>query len=396
MLIASLKIRCFSIRQKGVILNINLKEIEYTGNKTSTLSWLEKIFTTEINFGKAELSNQQKEEFYAEAAILLGSGLDIKACLSVIISEQAKQKQKELFQIISEKIINGKNLSDSLLETKKISMFDYYTIKIGEETGRLADVLKQLADHYNRKIKQQRQIVHTFSYPVLVLAVSILVVIFMMTFIVPLFEELFNRFQGDLPVLTRLVLDCSNFVGDNIVLIILFIGAIVLPLFLLRNQEMFRKITSSIVLKIPVLNSVLMKVYLSKFCQTMALLNSAKIPILTSIQLSRKIIGFYPFEKALDDVEDRIINGDLLYEALRRHPIFDAKIISLTKVGEEVNRINEIYQKLNEQYHDEVQYKMTVLDSILEPMLIIITGAFVAVILISMYLPMFKMSNAMF
>jgi len=378
-------------------LTINLKQIKQSqipkpAQSGSTGSW----FNADIRLGSEELALSQKEEFYAEASILLGSGLDIKACLAVIISEQTKKKQKELFHTISEKIVNGKNLSDSLLETKKISLFEYYTLKIGEETGRLAEVLKQLADHYNKKIKQKRQIINTFSYPALVMFTAVLVIIFMMTFIVPLFEELFNRFQGELPALTRWVLQSSKFISANIYLILFFIAGIILTLFLARKRPAFRKIAAAIVLKIPVLNSILIKIYLSKFCQTMALLNSARIPILTSIQLSRKIIGFYPFEKALEDVEQRIINGDLLYEALRRHAVFDPKIVSLTKVGEEVNQLNVIYQKLNEQYHDEVQHRMTILDSILEPILIIFIGLFVAIVLVSMYLPMFKMSNTMF
>ncbi len=378
-------------------MTINLKQIKQSqvpkpAQSGSIGSW----FNADIRLGSEELALSQKEEFYAEASILLGSGLDIKACLAVIISEQTKKKQKDLFHIISEKIVNGKNLSDSLLETKKISLFEYYTLKIGEETGRLAEVLKQLADHYNKKIKQKRQIINTFSYPALVMFTAVLVIIFMMTFIVPLFEELFNRFQGELPALTRWVLQSSKFISANIYLILFFIAASIAALLLVRRHPAFRKIMAAIVLKIPVLNSILIKIYLSKFCQTMALLNSARIPILTSIQLSRKIIGFYPFEKALEDVEQRIINGDLLYEALRRHAVFDPKIISLTKVGEEVNQLNVIYQKLNEQYHDEVQHKMTVLDSILEPILIVFIGLFVAIVLVSMYLPMFKMSNTMF
>lgn len=380
-----------------MILAINLKDIKLksTPDPVQKRS-ADRLFSTKIRFGRDELPMAQKEEFYAEASILLGSGLDIKACLSVIISEQTKKKQKELFETISEKIVNGKNLSDSLLETKKISLFEYYTLKIGEETGRLAEVLKQLAGHYNKKIKQRRQIINTFSYPALVLGTAILVVVFMMTFIVPLFEELFNRFQGELPALTRVVLKSSKFISANISIILFFTVSLATALFFARHHPAFRRLSASLVLRIPLLNTILIRIYLSKFCQTMALLNSARIPILTSIELSAKIIGFYPFEKALEDVRRRIINGDLLYQALRRHAVFDPKIISLTKVGEEVNQLNVIYQKLSEQYHDEVQHKMTVLDSILEPVLIIFIGLFVAIVLISMYLPMFKMSNTMF
>lgn len=379
-------------------MSINFKEIKKrsTVKKEVQPNFIEFILRQELKFGSDELSMAKKEEFYSEASILLGSGLDIKSCLSVIISEQTKKKQIEFFESISEKIVDGRNLSDALQDTKKISPFEYYTLKIGEETGRLADVLKQLADHYNRQIKQKRQIINTFSYPVIVILTAVLVVIFMMTFIVPLFEELFNRFHGELPALTQFILRSSKFIASNIYFILLVLAGIVLSLLLARKHPVYRKIMAAIILKIPVLNSIVIKIYLSKFCQTMALLNSARIPIVTSIQLIRKIIGFYPFEKAFEQIEERIVNGGLLYEALREHSLFDPKIVSLTKVGEEVNQLNVIYQKLNEQYHDEVQHKITLLNSMLEPILIIFIGLFVAVILVSMYLPMFKMSNTMF
>ncbi len=379
-------------------MSININELK-KGPKPKTKNSnhvINSVLNTKIQFRKEELSLAQKESFYSEASILLGSGLDIKTCLEVIISEQTKKKQKLFFETISEKIVNGSNLSESLMESKKISMYEYHTLKIGEESGKITEVLRQLAGHYNKKIKQRRQIINTFSYPVLIISTAVLVVVFMMTFIVPLFEELFNRFQGELPALTKLVLKASDAVSKNIGKIILVIVSIVAFIYFSRQKMFFRKFSSKAALSIPVLNSVLIKIYLSKFCQSMELLNSARVPILDSIQLIKKIIGFYPFEIALEKVEERIISGGLLHEALKEQKVFDPKIVSLTKVGEEVNQLNMIYKKLNEQYHEEVQHKIALLNSMLEPLMIIIIGLFVATILISMYLPMFKMSNSMF
>ena len=136
--------------------------------------------------------------------------------------------------------------------------------------------------------------------------------------------------------------------------------------------------------------------YLAKFCQTFSLLNSSRIPIVTSVQLIQKIIGFYPFEVALSQIEKELVNGKLLHESFREYAIFDGKLITLTKVGEEVNKLNEIYENLSRQYSEEVQHKVAILNTVLEPILIIFIGLFVAVILISMYLPMFQMGNTMF
>ena len=314
----------------------------------------------------------------------------------MVLIEENHKKTKLFYQDVYNQLIKGISLSEALQSTRKISMYEYHTIRIGEETGNLVIVLKQLTSHFAESIKQKRQLVNTFSYPTLVISTAIVVVLFMMNFIVPMFEELFKRFHGELPALTRAVIASSKFISKylwGMVLIILIIGV---SIFSIRKKDFFRKITSSLILKIPGVNVVIRKMYLAKFCQTFSLLNSSRIPIVTSIQLIQKIIGFYPFEVALIQIEKDLVNGKLLHESFRPYDIFDGKLITLTKVGEEVNKLSDIYENLSHQYSDEVQHKVAILNTLLEPILIIFIGLFVAVILISMYLPMFQMSNTMF
>ena len=218
----------------------------------------------------------------------------------------------------------------------------------------------------------------------------------MMNFIIPMFEELFKRFNGQLPALTRTVIAISKFISHYLWVMLVLLATTGATIFSVRKSESFRRITSDFVLKVPGVGIIIQKAYLAKFCQTFSLLNSSSIPIVTSVQLIQKIIGFYPFEVALTQIEKDLVNGKLLHESFREYAIFDGKLISLTKVGEEVNKLNEIFENLSKQYSEEVQHKVSVLNTVLEPILIIFIGLFVAVILISMYLPMFQMSNTMF
>ncbi|HLN74513.1 MAG TPA: type II secretion system F family protein [Prolixibacteraceae bacterium] len=374
-------------------MSIDLRNIETTSPKKRDV--LKKTLNKDIQLGKGELSSKKKEDLYSELGILIGSGLDIKSSLLVLIGENNK-KTKQFYQNIYDQLIKGVSLSDALQLTGKISMYEYYTLRIGEETGNLIIVLKQLAQHFAESIKQKRQLINTFSYPGLVICTAIVVVLFMMNFIVPMFEELFKRFHGELPALTRAVILASKFISKYLWGMVLFLLGLGFTLFYIRRTRFYRKITSEVMLKTPGINTVIRKMYLAKFCQTFSLLNSSRIPIVTSIQLIQKIIGFYPFEIALIQIEKDLINGKLLHESFRSFDIFEEKLITLTKVGEEVNKLSDIYENLSQQYTEEVQHKVAILNTLMEPILIIFIGLFVAVILISMYLPMFKMSNTMF
>jgi len=374
-------------------LSIDLRNIEKPAHQK--VFGLKKALSKEIQFGRGEFSSKKKEDLYSELGILIGSGLDIKSSFTVLIEESHK-KTRQFYDSVYDQLIKGVSLSNALQSTGKISMYEYHTIRIGEETGNLVVVLKQLNQHFTESIKQKRQLVNTFSYPTLVISTAVIVVLFMMNFIIPMFEELFKRFHGELPALTRGVIITSKFISKYLWGMVLFISITGFSLFYVRKTDSFRRITSSLILKIPGVRTIIKKMYLAKFCQTFSLLNSSRIPIVTSIQLIQKIIGFYPFEVALSQIEKELVNGKLLHESFREYTIFDGKLITLTKVGEEVNKLNEIYETLSRQYSEEVQHKVALLNTILEPILIIFIGLFVAVILIAMYLPMFQMSNTMF
>ena len=136
------------------------------------------------------------------------------------------------------------------------------------------------------------------------------------------------------------------------------------------------------------------KIYLARFCNSMRLLINAKLPLLRAIALIRQMIGYYPIDSSLQKVEDDIMNGKSLHESLRQFNIYPRKLVQLIKVGEETNQLDYFFGKISEQYVDEVEYKTSMLSSMMEPLIIIFLGLVVGVILIAMYLPMFQMGNS--
>lgn len=147
------------------------------------------------------------------------------------------------------------------------------------------------------------------------------------------------------------------------------------------------------VLRIPYLGNFVKTVYLSQFTQAVSLLTGSKVPVVNSIQLVKQMIDFYPLQTALEAVEQEILKGSSLSQSLRQHKLFDAKMIALVKVAEETNQTEFIFDRLNKQYNAQVQQQSKMLSTIMEPMIILFVGVLVGVILVAMYLPMFRLSS---
>ena len=382
-----------------MIMSIDLKDISVpkqekkqtqNKNESNPLDFLNK----EISFSGNKLKDKQKEDFYSSLSMLLSSGIDMRSALKIIFEEQKKKKEKEIFNQLYENLVGGDSLSGAMKRSDKFTAHECFSVSIGEETGRLKEVLHDLSLFFSNRIKQRRQLVNTFTYPVIVIVTALLVVVFMMNFIVPMFVDIFSRFNGELPLLTQWVMNASEAFKENFWIGIVILAGIIGFIMTVKKSLWFRKYSSQIAIKIPIVGTMLIKAYLARFCQTMSLLMAARIPLLRAIRLMGKMISFYPFEQALLHFEDEILHGKTLYDGMGKYSFFDAKIRSLTKVGEEINQLDVIYENLSKQYSEELQHQVGILNGLLEPILIIFVGLLVAVILVAMYLPMFQMSNS--
>ncbi len=356
---------------------------------------LDKLLKTEISlFGNA-FSNKKKEAFYTELSVLLKAGISLKESLSLIAKEQKKQKDKTLLENIVNAIYLGDAFSDSIQNNKNFSEYEYYSLKIGEETGTLSKVTKELGLFFKRRNEQRRTVLNALSYPIVVLITAVLAVLFMLRYVVPMFADIFNQNNVELPWLTKMVIQVSTlFQAYFWLLTLVFIGVLVIIKFI-KKKNRYKKFSSKILLNIPFIGDLMRKMYIGQFTQAVALLTTAKVPVLNSIQLTKKMIDFYPLQTALAAIESDILRGNSLSESLQGHKIFDAKMVSLLRVAEETNQNEFIFERLTAQYNDEIQYKSKMLSTVLEPLIIIFLGALVAIILIAMYLPMFTLSTVL-
>ncbi|MBY8962531.1 type II secretion system F family protein [Flavobacterium sp. D11R37] len=338
--------------------------------------------------------NKKKQRFYLELSVLLNAGITIKEALSLITESQKKEKDKLLIKGVEKEVINGKPFSEALYNTKQFSEYEYFSLKIGEETGTTARISKELGEFYERKNEQKRVVVSALTYPSIVLSTAILVIIFMLSYVVPMFEDIFKQNNMELPFLTKIIVELSAIVKSSGPALLLFSVIIFFAVKYFSKKYAFKKFLHEFLLKVPVAGSFISKVNLAQFTQAVALLTASKVPLLNSIQMVHKMTGFVPLKEALNQVERKILKGESLSESLKGSKLFDNRIISLVKVAEETNQTEYIFSQLNQQYSDEVLQQSKLLSTVLEPIIIVIVGLIVAVLLVAMYLPMFQISSA--
>ena len=370
--------------------NIKKTEKKIEANKSST-SFLQK----ELTFFGSPFSNKIKEDFYTEISVLIKAGITLKDALELIENAQKKKLNKQLLGEISKDIISGLSLSESVRQKQQFTEYEYYSLKIGEETGTIQQVTEQLGAFFARKNEQKRNLVSALTYPSIILTTAVLVVAFMLYYVVPMFQDIFEQQNVELPAITKFIVSSSEFIKSYGWLVITIIIGLIFSRTFFNKKKWFKKLKDKLILRIPFIGDFMKTVYLSQFTQAITLLTAAKVPVVNSIQLVKQMIDFYPLQTALEAVEQSILQGHSLSKSLSQHKLFEDKMIALVKVAEETNQNEFIFERLNNQYNTQVEQKSKLLSTVLEPFIILIVGVLVGVILIAMYLPMFKLSSVL-
>jgi len=373
--------------QDGKVLNDRTQKPTSVNKKKVSFEFKQiKLFDT--------FSAKKKQIFYNDLGILLSSGVDLASALDLVINDFNKAKDKNFIAQLKRNLVKGLSFADTIKDSGYFSAYEYYSIKIGEESGKLKDILTELANYVQGKIQQKRKIISAFSYPAIVLLTAITAIVFMLNFIVPMFEDIFARFDKDLPALTRFVINIAENFSRYLFVAIVFMLALIFIHIIYKRALWYRKLISHLILHSPIFGKLVAKMMLARFSLTMELLLSARTPVLESIKLSANMTRLYAFQHALTQIEKDILSGLSLNESMQKHKIFDSRMIALIKVAEEINQLDSIFKQLKKQFNDDIEYQAGIISSVMEPMLIVFIGLFVGLILVSMYLPIFQISTS--
>jgi len=374
----------------SIDLSLHSKRIRKIQHKSNSLNY-SNFKLNRLAYRK--YSDKKKEQFYKEFAILINSGVDFEQSLEILIKQHANIKDKELLIYLKNNVVKGKSLFEVMKNSKMFSPYEYYSVKIGEETRELERVFIELQSYFGRKIKMKRQLIAVFTYPFFVILITGMVLFFMLNNVVPMFTSVFKQFGGELPSLTQKIIILSNNLPYIMMTFLVIVVIFILIHIFLKNNENYRRTVSFLLLKLPVFGKLTQKIYLARFSQSLSLLLGSKTPLVKSLELTQKMIKFYPIEKSIQEIRDDILKGITFGIALEKHSIYNDKLVSMIKVGEEVNKLDKMFDRIVIQYNDEIEHQTKMVGVILEPVIIISIGLIVGVIMIAMYSPMFDLSK---
>ena len=330
-----------------------------------------------------------------ELAALIESGVGIVDALELIADSVDNPYLKRELPKIAEEIRSGVSFSKAL--QRRMNKFDEFfvsMVEVGEETGQLDVILKRVADYYKRITEIINKIKSASFYPAFVVVMATAITLGILYFLVPKFAEIYHAFGAELPKPTQMLLDTSQWLKRNFIWLFLgFISFVATFMFLYKYVYNFRKAIHWIQLKLPLVGPVFLKGILAKFSRTFATLFAAGVSIERSLELSAKVVGNVIYQEAIAKVKASVVFGEPVWRAFQMTGRFPKIFISMVKIGEETGRLDAMLESLADFYDDELKTAIEALISMIEPIMMVVIGGIVGLILIALYLPIFRLGS---
>ena len=335
-------------------------------------------------------------KFIRQFATMIDAGLPLVQCLEILSNQEPNKIFQAALKDIKSTVEQGATFSDALRRHPKI--FDDLFVNLvqaGEVGGILDTILTRLAVYIEKRVKLARQVRGALAYPTAVIVILIVVVFVLMTFVIPAFEGMFAEFgsKDALPGLTKMVIAISKgFVGYLPLIILGSIGAFVGGTYFYRSPR-GKKLVHKTMLKLPIIGNVLQKIAVARFTRTLGTLLASGVPILDALDIVAKTAGNVVIEEGLMYARARISEGKNMAEPLAEIKVFPGMVVQMVAVGEQTGALDTMLNKIADFYEEEVDVAVAALTSLLEPILMVVVGAVVGVVLVSMYLPIFSLAG---
>lgn len=347
------------------------------------------------NLFKKQISLRDMVIFSRQFAAMIEAGIAILRVLTVLIEQTENPKLKAILEEIKKDIEQGIPLSESMqkfpdaFDTLYVSM-----VKAGELGGVLDVVLNRVAGFLEARSKLSNKVRTALTYPSSLLVISILVVWFMLTFILPKFSAIFSSTGGELPAFTQMLINLSNILRSPFILVIL--AGIWFAITAFRSyykSDDGRLKVDSLSLEVPIIGPILKKVAIARFSRTFGTLIESGVPITTALDVTRSSIHNALLESVLVKVKKDIEEGSSINNQLQKSSVFPPMVTQMIAIGEESGELETMLGKIADFYDNEVDTSVESLTALMEPVFIVVIGAIVGAIVIAMYLPIFNVIN---
>ncbi len=372
------------LRAKGIIY-------EYIEEDT-------KSFFERFEFSKKrKISPQELSSLSRELAIYIRSGISIVAALKVVQTHYERDKKMKLFlSTLSTLLDEGKNFYTALDEQSvlELPLFFKESIRVSEDGGILDEVLLELSRFLKEQDKIQKEIKSAFAYPSFMVVISLLMIVFMLTFVVPQITGIFASMDQELPKATLFVIAAGDFFSQNFQLILVFIFIVITIFVLLRKKSYkFAYFIDALLLKLPLFGTIILKSELARFAYMASLLTRSGVPFVRTINLSANILNNRVIKEIFLDASQKVVEGKLLSSALNNsYKTIDLAFIQSIALAEETSEVQSVLSNLSELYFEENRDKIALLLTLLEPALMLFVGGTIGFIVAAMLLPIFSMS----
>jgi type IV pilus assembly protein PilC len=331
--------------------------------------------------------------FTRQFSTMINAGLPMVQCLDILAAQADKPVFKKVISQVTSDVEGGSTLAEALAKHPVFTQLYVNMVEAGEAGGILDQILNRLAVYLEKAEALQRKVKSAMTYPSVVAIVAVSATIFMLMFIIPTFAKMFSDFGGELPLPTKIVMGLSNFLRSRWYVLLLGVGGAIFAFKRFHATEMGKMKVDRIALRVPVLGMVIRKSAIARFTRTLGTLISSGVPILAGLDITARTAGNKVVEKAIYATRESISQGDTIAEPLRQSGVFPPMVTQMIGVGEQTGALDEMLDKIANFYDSEVDTAVEQLTSIIEPVMIVLMGVLVGGMLISMYLPMFKLIN---
>lgn len=369
------------IRDKGYFVT-QIKKMKETGNLEDYISKLRGVKPKEVAV------------FCRQMSIMVNAGLPLVTAVGILIEQTYNPVLKKALQDIYQQIQGGDTFSSAVKQYDNIfPQIMIHMITAGEVGGVLDDVMNRLSVHLEKDYKMREKIKSAMTYPIVVISLAVLVVIFILTFVMPTFMTMFTQMNSELPLPTQILLGVSGFFQNYWWLVIIGLVASVFGLAQLYKVPRYQLLADSMILRMPVFGMLVRKVSIAKFSRTLGTLLHGGVPIITALDVVKNITGNMELVNALSTAQSDVRDGFTLSDTLKSSQVFTPMVVQMIAVGEETGQMDTMLEKIADFYEDDVDDVVSRLSSLLEPMMIVILGIIIGAIVISIALPMFDVVN---
>jgi len=339
-----------------------------------------------------KVKDKEMAIFTRQFSTMIDAGLPLVQCLNILADQSESKNLRDVTTRVARDVEAGSSLAEAFRKHPK-TFDDLFTnmVEVGESGGILDVVLQRLSVYIEKAAALKRKIKAAMIYPLTIVSVAAIVVIFMLTFVIPTFATMFKNLGADLPLPTKIVLWMSDFVQAWILVILAALGAGIYALRRYYRTEAGKSLIDALLLKLPVFGTLIRKVSVARFTRTLGTLISSGVPILEGLRITARTAGNKVVEKAVLNCRAVVTAGGTITEPLKTSTVFPPMVIQMINVGEQTGALDAMLGKIADFYDDEVDTAVGALTALLEPMMIVFLGVVIGGLVVAMYLPIFRL-----